>query len=83
MKPKGNIDLIFKDDEEEILAGICNWEKEMMMYEDYSLFMECQNSAKIKAEYVILFSAGNFDNRLREEMKKNPKLALVTLEQMG
>ena len=80
---KGNIDFIFKDDEEEILAGICNWEKEMMMYEDYSLFMECQNSAKIKAEYVILFSAGNFDNRLREEMKKNPKLALVTLEQMG
>ena len=64
------------------MAGICNWEKEMLVYEDYSLYMECQEQAKIKAEYTILFSAGNFDNRLREEMKKNPQLALVSLEQM-
>lgn len=79
---KGNIDFIFQDEDEEILAGICNWEKEMVMYEDYQLFMECQESAKVKAEYVILFSSENFDNRLREEMKKNPKFALVSLEQM-
>ena len=57
-------------------------EKEMLMYEDYQLFMECQESAKIKAEYMILFAAGKFDNRLREEAKKNPYLALVSLEQM-
>lgn len=79
---KGNIDFIFQD-EEEFLTGICNWEKEMMVFEDYSLFIECQESAKIKAEYVILFSAGKFDNRLREEVKKNPKLALVSLEEMA
>ena len=77
------IDFIFKDDEEEILAGICNWEKEMMMFDEYQLFMECQESAKIKAEYVVLFSSGNFDNRLREEVKRNPKLVLISLEQMG
>ena len=80
---KGTIDYIFENEDNEILAGICNWEKEMLLYEDYQLFMECQESAKIKAEYVILFSAGNFDNRLRDEVKKNPKLALVSLEQMG
>lgn len=79
---KGNIDFIFQNEEEEILAGVCNWEKEMMVYEQYQLFMECQESAKIKAEYVILFSAGNFDNRLREERKKNSQLALISLEQM-
>ena len=54
----------------------------MMMYEDYSLFMECQKNAKIKAEYVILFSAGKFDNRLREKAKRNDKLALISLEQI-
>ena len=80
---KGSIDFIFQDEEEEILAGICNWEKEMMMFDEYQLFMECQESAKIKAEYVVLFSSGNFDNRLREEVKKNPKLVLISLEQMG
>ena len=79
---KGNIDFIFQDEEEEFLAGICNWEKEMMMYEDYSLFMECQEDAKIEAEFVILFSIGKFDNRLREEAKRNGKLALISLEQI-
>ena len=79
---KGNIDFIFQDEEGEILAGICNWEKEMMMYEDYSLFMECQEDAKIEAEYVVLFSAGKFDNRLRSEVKRNDKLALISLEQI-
>ena len=79
---KGNIDFIFQNEDNEIMAGICNWEKEMLVYEDYSLYMECQEQAKIKAEYTILFSAGNFDNRLREEMKKNSQLALVSLEQM-
>lgn len=79
---KGNIDFIFQGEEEELLAGICNWEKNMMTYEDYHKFKECQESAKIKAEYEILFSIGTFDNRLREEAKRNPKLALVPLEQM-
>lgn len=79
---KGNIDFIFQGEEEELLAGICNWEKNMMTYEDYHKFKECQESAKIKAEYEILFSIGTFDNRLREEAKRNPKLALVSLEQM-
>ena len=59
------------------------WKKEMMMFEDYQLLMECQEDAKIKSEYVILFSAGNFDNHLRELSKKNPRIALVYLEQMG
>lgn len=80
---KGNIDFIFQEEEEEILAGICNWKKEILMYEDYELFVECLESAKIDARYMILFSAGKFDNRLREAAKKNPYLALVSLEQMG
>ena len=79
---KGNIDFIFQDDEDDILAGVCNWENEMMVYEDYSLFLECQEDAKIKAEYVVLFSAGKFDNRLREAAKKNAQLALISLEQI-
>lgn len=80
---KGSIDLVFQDEEEELLAAICNWEKEMLIYEDYLLFLECQESAKLKPEYVILFSKGKFDNRLRQEAKKNPNLALVSLEQIG
>ncbi|MBR5597264.1 MAG: AAA family ATPase [Lachnospiraceae bacterium] len=79
---KGNIDILFQNEEDEIMTGICNWENDLMLYEEYALLKECQESAKIKAEYIILFSKGSFDNRLREEAKKNPHLALVSLEQM-
>ena len=78
----GKIDLIFKNEDGEILTGICNWEKDMMVYEDYSLFIEAQKSAKIISEYITLFSKGKFDNRLREVHRKNPYVALVSLEQM-
>ena len=44
--------------------------------------MECLEDAKIEAEFIVLFSAKNFDNRLRTEMKKNDKLALISLEQI-
>ena len=70
------------NEENEILAGICNWKKEMMRYDDYKLFVECMENAKIKAEYLVMFSAGKFDNSLRQEAKKNPYLALVSVEQV-
>ncbi len=79
---KGNIDFVFQNEDAEILAGICNWEKKMMVYEDYRLFVECLESAKMEAEYVALFSAGKFDNRLRQEAKRNSQLALISIEQM-
>ena len=79
---KGNIDFIFENEDGEILSGICNWEKEILMPEDYQYFLECQKTAKIMSEYVILFSRGNFDKRLRDEVRKNPKLALVSITQM-
>ena len=79
---KGNIDIMFQNEDEEIMTGICNWQTELMRYEEYEILKECQESAKIQAEYMILFSKGSFDNRLRQEVKKNPHLALVSLEQM-
>lgn len=78
----GRIDFVFQNQDEELLAGICDCQKEMVLYEDYLNFQKCQESAKIKAEYEILFCTGTFDNRLREEGKRNPKLALISLEQM-
>lgn len=79
---KGDIDLVFKSEDEELLVGNCHWEKKMLSFEDYQFLLECQESAKIQAEYMILFSTGKFDNRLREEAKRNPYLALVSVEQI-
>lgn len=80
----GDIDFVYEDlQEEEILAGICNWEKKMMTLEDYQRFVKCKEQANIIPDFEILCSAGNFDNHLRELSKKNPRIALVYLEQMG
>ena len=78
------IDFVYEDkEEEEVLAGICNWEKERMTLEDYQIFLDCKEKSGILADLVILFSAGGFDNHLRDISKKNPRVALVSLEQMG
>ena len=79
----GSIDFIFLEEEEEILAGICSWEKEMMTYDQYETFVSCQEKAKIEVDFTILFSYSKFDNHLKEEAKKNPRLALLSIDQMG
>ena len=79
----GTIDFIFQNEDGEFLIGICNWGEPVMRYDEYSLLVKCQESAGIKSEYVTLFSGGKFDNRLKEEHKKNPYVALVSWEQMG
>ncbi|MGN0307483.1 MAG: ATP-binding protein [Lachnospiraceae bacterium] len=79
----GNIDFLMEDEDNNVLAGICNWEKKMMTHEDYEWFMFCQRQAKIEAEHVILFSRVKFDQALQMEAKKDPCLALLTLEDLG
>lgn len=79
----GNIDFMLEDDEENMLAGICNWDKNVMSYEDYEWFLFNQDQAKIQADYVILFSATGFDPRLKQEAHRNPQLTLLTIDQLG
>lgn len=78
----GNIDFLLEDEEKNILAGICIWEKDMLTYADYEELLFLQKQAKIHADFVILFSASRFDQALQIEAKKNPCLALLTADQL-
>lgn len=80
---EGSIDFLLEDEQGNILAGICSWNKDMMTYADYESFIHCQSQAKIHADYVILFSADRFDEALRLEAGENPHLALLKLDQLG
>lgn len=80
---RGRIDFIFQNEEEEILAGICCPEKKMMTYDQYQNFLDCLTQSQIEADFVILFSFGKFDNHLKEAAKKNPRVALLSIEQVG
>jgi hypothetical protein len=79
----GNIDFIFQDEEGNTLAGICNWEKEVMTYQDYEGLKDSLNKAKLRGDYLVLFSAGTFDERLQDEAKMNPGLVLHTIDRLG
>ena len=80
----GDIDFIYQEDEaEEVLAGICNWKEEIMTYEMYRTFEECQEKSQIRADYMILFSKSDFDPKLKEEARTNPRLALINAKTLG
>ncbi|MBQ9991505.1 MAG: ATP-binding protein [Lachnospiraceae bacterium] len=78
----GNIDFLMEDEEKNRLAGICSWEKDMLTYADYEWLLFTQKQAKIHADFMILFSAARFDQALHIEAKKNPRLALLTADQL-
>lgn len=78
----GNIDLIAQDEEGKTLIGICNWDKPMMRYDDYEWLLFCAEKAKIRADYIYLFSVGRFEEKLDLEAKVKRNLKLIRLDEM-
>lgn len=78
----GNIDLIAQDEEGKTLIGICNWDKPMMRYDDYEWLLFCAQKAKIRADYIYLFSVGRFEEKLDLEAKVKRNLKLIRLDEM-
>lgn len=78
----GTIDFVAQDDNKNTILSICNWEKPMMRYDDYEWLLYCAKQAKLSPDYIYLFSAGGFDEKLKfaENSKKN--LKLLTLENL-
>ncbi|MCR4922689.1 MAG: ArsR family transcriptional regulator [Lachnospiraceae bacterium] len=73
----GNIDIIAQDKDGHTLVGQCNWEKSRMTYEDYEWLVFCVKQAKLKAEDYYLFSANDFDERLKTEAENSENIYLI------
>lgn len=78
----GSIDIVAQDALGRTILGLCNWEKDIMKYEDYEWLLFCAKQAKLSADYVCLLSAGGFDETLSAEPKKRAGIRLLTLEEM-
>lgn len=78
----GNIDIIAQNENGETIVGICNWDKPLMRYDDYEWLLFCCKEAKIRVDYVYLFSVRRFDEKLNLEAKVKPNLKLISLEDM-
>lgn len=78
----GNIDIIAQNESGETIVGICNWDKPLMRYDDYEWLLFCCKEAKIRVDYIYLFSVRRFDEKLNLEAKVKSNLKLISLEDM-
>ena len=74
----GSLDIIAQDQEGHTLIGSCNWEKPMA-YEDYETLLACAKKARIHADYIYMYTAFRYDERLNLEAKMKTNLKLVQI----
>lgn len=78
----GTIDIVAQNEENNTLLVHCNYDKPMMPYEEYEKLLYCAKKAKLEAEYVYLYSVGNFDEKLSLEARVKENLTLVSLKEL-
>lgn len=74
----GVLDIIAQDEERRTLIGLCCWEKPVA-YEDYEELLAYAKKAKIGADFVYMYTAFRFDERLNLEAKVRPNLKLIQI----
>ena len=78
----GNIDIVARNESGRTIAGLCNWENPVMKYEDYEKLLLCAKQAKLKPDYIYLFSAGGFEEALEKTAKEREDVRLLTPDKM-
>ena len=79
---EGTIDIVGIGEAGDIVTGICNWKNERMTFEDYQNLLLDMKKARIHARITYLFSATEFDDRLKELAKEENTLVLVDMKEM-
>lgn len=78
----GNIDMIVQDAKQHTLLAQCNYDEPVMSYAKYEKLLYYAQKAKLKADYVFLYSVGRFDEKINAEAEKKDNLILVSLKEM-
>lgn len=79
---EGNIDMIAQDEEAHTMLVLCNYEKPIMSYEDYERLLYCASKARLRIDYIFLYSIGRFDEKLYLEAKVKKNLVLVSMSEL-
>ena len=74
----GMIDIVAQDEEKHTLLAFCRYEKNVVTTEDYEWLLFLAQKAKLPAHVVYLFSAGSFDENLRERARTDRALHLIS-----
>lgn len=78
----GNIDIVCKDSNEHTLIGMCEFEKDIMTFEDFEWLEFCVKQAKLKADVYYLFTRKEFDDRIKEYAKESGNMILIDLSML-
>jgi len=73
----GMIDIVAGEAGGKILIALCNWEKPLLTYDDYEWLLFCAEKAGFSADYIYLFTAGRFDEKLDLEAKVKQNIRLI------
>lgn len=79
---EGNIDMIAQDEETHTILVLCNYEKPIMTYEDYENLIYCAGKARLRIDYIFLYSIGRFDEKLYLEAKVKKNISLVSMSEL-
>lgn len=79
---EGNIDMIVQDEETHTMLVLCNYEKPIMSYEDYERLLYCASKARLRVDFIFLYSIGRFDEKLYLEAKVKKNLTLVSMSEL-
>ncbi len=80
---EGTIDIIGQDSVRDNVVGICNWEEDELPFSSYQKLLEDMKSARIHAKTIYLFSARNFEVKLKAlEHQSNSAVVLVDMTEL-
>ena len=77
----GGLDIIAQDEDGRTMIGLCSWEKPVA-YEDYEELLDYAKKSKIGTDFVYMYTAFRFDERLNLEAKVRPNLKLVQISDL-
>lgn len=76
----GNIDIVMQNEDWDNILCFCNWEKPVFTQEDYDHCIEIAKDARLKDDYVLIFSKGEFDEKLVTLERFSDRLQLVDIK---
>lgn len=76
----GNIDIVMQNEDWDNILCFCNWDKPVFTQDDYNKCLKVCEDARLKDDYVLIFSKGAFDERLVTMERFSDKIQLVDVK---
>lgn len=77
----GVINIVAQNVSRDTLLGFCNFETPVTTYEDYEWYLFTAKEARLRPDYIFLFSRGGFDERLTALAKEDGKIKLIDMRE--